>query len=312
MSETKLGLGLAALGRPEYINIRQQKNIDKSFEAFHRNASTILDLAYSKGIRYFDTAPSYGKGESFLTEWNAKNNYTDVTLSTKWGYTYKANWQLGYKDKHEIKEHSLTKLKEQWQTSKVLLPNLKIYQVHSATLESGILENNTVLEELHKLKKENNLKIGISTSGVNQKKVIEKALAITIDNEPLFDSFQVTFNILEQTTKPILELLKKNNKTIIIKEALANGRVFKQLLLNEDVTKIQKKYNVGIDAIALRFVMDSLNPTVVLSGASTKKQLLENLKVNDFVLTNNEIIILQKLQMDAKNYWEDRNALSWV
>lgn len=312
MSETKLGLGLAALGRPEYINIRQQKNIDKSFEAFHRNASTILDLAYSKGIRYFDTAPSYGKGESFLTEWNAKNNYTDVTLSTKWGYTYKANWQLGYKDKHEIKEHSLTKLKEQWQTSKVLLPNLKIYQVHSATLESGILENNTVLEELHKLKKENNLKIGISTSGVNQKKVIEKALAITIDNEPLFDSFQVTFNILEQTTKPILELLKKNNKTIIIKEALANGRVFKQLLLNEDVTKIQKKYNVGIDAIALRFVMDSLNPTVVLSGASTKKQLLENLKVNDFVLTNNEVNILQKLQMDAKNYWEDRNALSWV
>ena len=312
MSETKLGLGLAALGRPEYINIRQQKNIDKSLEAFHRNASTILDLAYSEGIRYFDTAPSYGKGESFLTEWNAKNNYPNVMLSTKWGYTYKANWQLGYKDKHEIKEHSLTKLKEQWQTSKVLLPNLKIYQVHSATLESGILENNTVLEELHKLKKENNLKIGISTSGVNQKKVIEKALAITIDNEPLFDSFQVTFNILEQTTKPILELLKKNNKTIIIKEALANGRVFKQLLLNEDVTKIQKKYNVGIDAIALRFVMDSLNPTVVLSGASTKKQLLENLKVNDFVLTNNEIIILQKLQMDAKNYWEDRNALSWV
>jgi hypothetical protein len=37
MSKTKIGLGLAALGRPEYINIRKC-TIDKSQEAFMENA----------------------------------------------------------------------------------------------------------------------------------------------------------------------------------------------------------------------------------------------------------------------------------
>ena len=69
MSETKIGLGLAALGRPEYINIRTDNDIDKSEEAFKQNTFNVLDLAYQKGIRYFDTAPSYGKGEAFLQEW---------------------------------------------------------------------------------------------------------------------------------------------------------------------------------------------------------------------------------------------------
>ena len=167
MSETKIGLGLAALGRPEYINIRTDNDIDKSEEAFKQNTFNVLDLAYQKGIRYFDTAPSYGKGEAFLQEWNTTKKHTDVILGTKWGYTYVANWKLGYEGKHEIKEHSLNKLKEQWQVSKNLLPKLKIYQVHSATFESGILKNLEVLNKLHDIKTQFGLLIGITTSGAN-------------------------------------------------------------------------------------------------------------------------------------------------
>ena len=37
MTTTQIGLGLAALGRPDYINIRQNNTIDKSKKAFKTN-----------------------------------------------------------------------------------------------------------------------------------------------------------------------------------------------------------------------------------------------------------------------------------
>lgn len=314
---TQIGLGLAALGRPEYINIREDNSIDKSEIAFKNNAFSVLNDAYKLGIRYFDTAPSYGKGEAFLKEWNTTTNHSDVVLGTKWGYTYVANWELGFSGKHEIKEHSLNKLTEQWQVSKKMLPKLKYYQVHSATFESGILESNNVLQELYSIKKETDLQIGITTSGTNQAEVIEAAMNIKIQKEPLFDSFQVTYNIFEQSTFSVLSKLIKSAKTVIIKEALANGRVFE----NEKFPEYQKhycilnelsnKYKVGTDAIVLRFIIDYLQPTYVLSGASNSKQLLQNLMALNFNLTQEELKLLSSLKVPSETYWNERNALTW-
>ena len=268
-------------------------------------------MAYSKGVRYFDTAPSYGKGEDFLRDWNAKHQHQDVVLSTKWGYTYVANWELNFDGKHEIKNHSLDTLTHQWAASKVLLPSLKMYQVHSATFESGILENEEVLKELSDLKKKHQLTIGITTSGVNQKEVIAKALDICISGDDLFDSFQVTYNVLESSIFSIVERLKEKNKVIIIKEALANGRVFDAKYSEGTMKLLAKKYNVGIDAIAIRYVIDSIQPAYVLSGAFSKRQLEENLKALNFVLIDEEIELLNKLNIDSETYWEERSQLEW-
>ena len=308
---------MAALGRPEYINIRTDNSIDKSEEAFKNNAFSVLDDAYKLGVRYFDTAPSYGKGEAFLKEWNNFKNYEDVVLGTKWGYTYKANWELGYSGKHEVKEHTLEKLMEQWQVSKQMLPKLKYYQVHSATFESGLLENQAVLNQLYDIKKQTGLQIGITTSGDNQKEVLEAALKVEIDGKSLFDSFQVTYNVFEQSTFSVLRKLIKSGKTVIIKEALANGRLFQ----NENFSHYQKeyeimkqlsgKYKVGFDAIALRFIMDNLNPTYVLSGASNKIQLEENLKALSFRFTEKELDALNTLKVLPEDYWEERSKMSW-
>ena len=314
---TKIGLGLAALGRPEYINIRPDYAFDTSEEAFKNNAFSVLNEAYKLGVRYFDTAPSYGKGEAFLDEWNTFTKHPDVILGTKWGYTYMANWQLGFDGKHEVKEHSLNKLREQWQVSKKMLPNLKYYQVHSATFESGVLKNESVLNYLYKIKQQTGLQIGITTSGANQNEVISAALNININNDDLFDSFQVTYNIFEQSTFSVLKKAIAKGRKVIIKEALANGRIFK----NEKFKNYQKayhvlnqlslKYNVGIDAIALRFVMDNLQPTYVLSGASNSKQLQENLKALNFQLSIEDIYKLKLLSKPAPDYWLERSILAW-
>jgi len=317
MSMTKIGLGLAALGRPEYINIRDGNTPNKSQEAFMENAFSVLNFAYKQGIRYFDTAPSYGKGEQFLINWNSKYQHKDVTLSTKWGYTYVADWELGFSGAHEIKEHSLDKLLEQWKISKKLQPALKIYQVHSATFESGVLENKDVLKRLYELKIQTGLQIGITTSGINQSEIIKAALKIKIEKEYLFDSYQVTYNILEQSTQAILKHLLQLGKTVIIKEALANGRMFKnekfshyQKLYNV-LDSLAKKYQVGTDAVVLRFVMDNLEPTYVLSGASNKEQLEQNIKAQNFKLEKEELAVLKFFKTAPEEYWEERNKLLW-
>jgi aryl-alcohol dehydrogenase-like predicted oxidoreductase len=314
---TKIGLGLAAIGRPEYINIRETNPISKTEKAFKTNAFEIMDYAYNIGTRHFDTAPSYGKGESFLIEWSRTRNYPDVVLSTKWGYTYVANWKLGFEGKHEVKEHSLDKLIEQWEVSQNLLPTLKFYQVHSATLDSGIFENQEVLEHLYFLKKTLDLKIGITSSGANQSEIISEALKIKIEGSSLFDSFQVTYNILDTSTHNILTKILDQDKTIIIKEALANGRIFTNnryphyKKLYNYLETIADKYGVGVDAIAMRFIIDNLNPNIVLSGASNKTQLSENLKAFDFKLTKDEIAKFKAFSIPAEKYWDERNQLNW-
>ncbi|WP_434037564.1 aldo/keto reductase [Formosa sp. 4Alg 33] len=314
--QTQIGLGLAAIGRPEYINIKKEE-IAQSETVFRANAMQVLDDAYRFGVRYFDVAPSYGKGEQFLIDWHTLRSYPDVNLSTKWGYTYMANWELGYRGKHEIKEHSISKLQEQWEVSQVLLPELKIYQVHSATLDSGIFTNTEALQELHRIKKKTGMQIGVSTSGANQVEIIKTALKVQVEGEPLFTSFQVTYNVFEQSTFKILNQLLSDNKTVIIKETLANGRVFE----NKDFPKyseaytyfkfLAKQYNVGIDAVAIRFIIDSLEPQVVLSGALTSDQLQDNLKALSFQLTEAERHQLQIFASETESYWAERSALAW-
>ncbi len=147
-----IGLGTAALGRPQYINIRNEKTSPFSLEALEQKAWDMLDEAYDRGVRYFDTAPGYGIAEQIVTNWANKNGDDSIEIATKWGYTYVADFNPNAVQ-HEIKEHSLEKLNEQWEQSKSMLPKLSTYQIHSATLDTGVLENDAVLNRLFELKR---------------------------------------------------------------------------------------------------------------------------------------------------------------
>ena len=312
----KLGLGTAALGRPQYINIRT-KNIQKTdLATFRKHSFSVLEEAYALGMRYFDTAPGYGLAEALVLEWLQTKNDPTIEIATKWGYTYTANF-----DKnaiiHEVKEHSLAKLNAQWDFSKQLLPYLKVYQIHSATIETGVLENFKVLERLASLKKEHNLKIGLTTTGANQAEVIKKALNITVDGASLFDLFQVTYNFLDQSILKVSEELIQENKSIVIKEALANGRVFRNESyphynkMYEVLESISKKHNVGVDAISLKYCEQTIPNSIILSGASTIRQLQENLKADTFMLSSQDLALLDAFKTPAHYYWSERKKLTW-
>lgn len=311
-----LGLGTAALGRPQYINVRQNDVDNSDLEKFRAQSFQVLEQAYKAGIRYFDTAPGYGLAEELVLDWLKTKDDNSIEIATKWGYTYTANFNPNA-TVHEVKEHSLAKLNEQWEFSKQLLPYLKVYQIHSATLETGVLENENVLKQLAFLKKEYNLQIGLTTSGTNQVEVIQKALNVLVDDKQLFDVFQVTYNFLEQSLLEIVDELHQQNKKIVVKEALANGRVFRNenyahyQKMYTSLEELSKKHNVGIDAIALKYCEQTISKAIVLSGASNTNQLKENLKINNFALTFDDINLLNSFKIDSEHYWSERKNLEW-
>jgi len=312
----KLGLGTAALGRPKYINVRTGNSNNSDLEAFRKNSFSVLEEAYQLGIRYFDTAPGYGLAEELVLEWLQTKKDSSIKIASKWGYTYTANFDVNA-TVHEIKDHSLSKLNQQWHFSKQLLPYLKVYQIHSATLETGVLKNKEVLKQLALLKKEHNLKIGLTTSGTNQVEVIKKALNVLVDDEQLFDMFQVTYNFLDQSLQEVSDELINQKKSIIIKEALANGRVFrneKYVHYNKMYSTLEilsKKHQVGVDAISLKYCSQTIPKSIVLSGASNLQQLKQNLKLNTFSLSTEEIQQLSAFKVDSGFYWKERTQLQW-
>ena len=136
-----------------------------------------------------------------------------------------------------------------------------------------------------------------------------------INDEFLFNSFQVTYNILDQGLTRIKDKLR--DKKIIIKEALANGRILRNKNyphydnLYEELDLLANKYNVTTDAIALRFCMESYNNSIVLSGASTKEQLSQNVKAADFKFSETEFEKLKTFAIDSSAYWDERKTLAW-
>src|SRR6201997_5550380 len=120
---SRLGLGLAALGRPAYITLERQRDFgsDRSVSQLERRCHEMLDAAYAAGIRYVDAARSYGMAENFLGTWlKAHNPLTDaITVGSKWGYTYVGSWRLDA-PVHEVKDLSVETLRRQIIESRAL------------------------------------------------------------------------------------------------------------------------------------------------------------------------------------------------
>ncbi|MDQ4076668.1 MAG: aldo/keto reductase [Chloroflexota bacterium] len=316
-----IGLGLAALGRPGYINLGHAKDLEENYqvEAMERHTHEVLDAAWKEGVRYFDVARSYGRAEHFLSSWLKVRQIApeDITVGSKWGYTYTAGWQVEAEE-HEVKEHSLPVLQRQWQESWALLGNhLDLYQIHSATFKSGILDNQEVLEELAHLKERAGIRMGLSLSGVNQAAVLERAMTIAFDGHRLFDSVQATWNLLEPSVGPALQEAHEMGMGIIVKEALANGRLTQR---NEDpdfadkLSLLQKqaaRLDTTVDALALAAVLAQPWSDVVLSGVATAEHLRSNVKAVEVAWDEEANRALAPLAEIPESYWETRSNLEW-
>ncbi|EFJ42383.1 hypothetical protein VOLCADRAFT_97624 [Volvox carteri f. nagariensis] len=315
-----LGLGLAALGRPGYINLGHGADLTgKSVDEMQGNCAQVLSAALQLGL-------SYGRAEEFLGSWLeglVPEQLCRTVVGSKWGYYYTADWQIDTAGQpHEVKEHTASNLRKQvLETSSHLGTRLNLYQIHSATLESGVLDAADVLSELESVKKQRGWKMGLSLSGVQQSATLRKAMSVRMsDGTRLFDCVQATFNLLETSAGGALAEAAAAGLSVIVKEGLANGRLTPR---NTDpafaprLARLQAmadEYGTTIDALALAAIIVQPFRPMVLSGATTVQQLSSNaaaLEVAGRLQESDVAALVSELSQPPEQYWAERSALAW-
>ena len=313
------GLGLAAVGRPGYINLGRGEDLpaDRSVEAMQSRAHALLDAAYAAGIRYFDAARSYGRAEEFLGDWlRAHPDIDDVAVGSKWGYTYTADWRIDA-PVHEVKDHSIAVFSRQiGETTALLGDRLNLYQIHSVTPDSSALTDQGLHRRLAALAARG-VRIGLSTSGPRQAEAIRAALRITIGGSRLFEAVQATYNVLETSAAPALADAHEAGWTVIVKEGLANGRLTDAHLAEQEqddsvLAEVAKTASVGADTVALAAIAAQPWADIVLSGAATVAQLESNVAAGHVHLDSDQLEQLSALAIPAEAYWTQRSQMAWT
>jgi aryl-alcohol dehydrogenase-like predicted oxidoreductase len=303
----QIGLGLAALGRPGYINLGHGHDVeDIAVERMERAAHEVLDAAYDAGVHAFDAARSYGRAEAFLASWLERRGLGpgDVQVSSKWGYAYTAGWRVTA-DEHEVKELTAARLRRQWrETTELLNGHVRLYQIHSATIESGVLEDRELRAELAALR-EDGVLIGLTVTGPGQPATIERALATGG-----FDAVQATWNLHERSAAAALARAHEAGLYVMVKEALANGRLTAR---GGAAAPAEAARELGTteDALALAAALAQPWADLVLSGAATVGQLRSNLAARELTWDDELERRLGRLVEDPEEYWETRARLPW-
>lgn len=331
---------MAALGRPGYINLdrcatfgpdhskrsidrmQAQSNLvlDRLFQlcsSFHLSSPSNQDNNNSNAVPWIDCARSYGLSEQFVGEYLRSHQISpqQVNVSSKWGYTYVADFAVTLPNAapHEIKDHSVENfLKQLKETDAFLGEYINLYQIHSATFESGVLNNEHVHVALDQCRRERGWKIGLSVSSPQQDQIIRAAMNIRVGDRPLFDSVQCTYNLLEQRPGAALQEVHSRGMDIIIKEGLANGR----LLRHPVVLRYSEMLSCEPDQLALAAILAQPFQPRVLSGAITPVQLDSNFQafsVKEKLQENPTMLkeIMEACIVPSEEYWSERAALEW-
>jgi aryl-alcohol dehydrogenase-like predicted oxidoreductase len=308
LAVSRVGLGLAALGRPGYINLGHASDLAGRTQvaSLERLTHSVLDAAHERGVRYFDAARSYGRAEAFLATWLSRRGLgpDEVTVGSKWGYTYTADWRVDA-SVNEVKDLSAGALRRQLAESEELLgPNLRLYQIHSATRESGVLEDRAVLDELARLRS-GGVSIGLTVTGPRQAETIDRALEVGG-----FDTEQATWNLLERGAGSALSAAHAAGMGVIVKEPLANGRLTARGGVAE-LAEVASDAGSTPDALALAVVLAQPWADVFLSGAASVQELESNLAALTLQLDPQSVERLDAIHQDSLSYWQMRATLPW-
>jgi len=253
-----------------------------------RRTHAVLDAARAAGVRYVDAARSYGRAEEFLASWLQSRGVApgELTVGSKWGYRYTGDWRMDAPVQEE-KDHSVAAFRRQLaETRSVLGAHLDLYQVHSATPDSAVLEDAEVLGALAELAAEG-VAVGLSVSGPRQAEVVHRALALAVGGVGPFSAVQATWNLLEPSVSPALEAAHDRGWGVIVKEVLANGRLA----------------DIAGGAMAAAAALPWAD--VVLSGAVTPGQLRAGVRA----VTGGEAAAPRP--ETPVEYWRRRAGLPW-
>ncbi|WP_117169297.1 aldo/keto reductase [Paraliobacillus sediminis] len=264
---SELGLGCMSLGT------NQQK------------ATNIITAALDQGINYLDTADLYDKAENEAIVGKAlKGKREDVILATKVGNHLNEDGTWFWDPSKAYIKEQVKKSLQRLQTDYI-----DLYQLHGGTIDDPIDET---IEAFEELKKEGLVRYyGMSSIRPNVIREYVKRSSIV--------SVMMQYSMFDRRPEEeLLALLEKNNISVVTRGALAKG-----MLSDQAQEVVKQKGNDGyldysyeelvamtnalsketntLSVSALQYVLHKPAVASAVVGASSTKQLLDNVRLKN-------------------------------
>ena len=272
-----------------------------------------VHAAIDKGITIFDTADTYGLGQSEITLGKALGNRRkDVVIADKFGV--RAGKGKTYYDNSP--EYIRTSLEAS--LKRLGTDYIDLYQVHYRDSKTPL---SLVIETMERLQEEGKIRY-YGLSNIHEadyeevRPFIGKIVSVQDEyslayrkNEKDLKILSKEFQITPFTWGSLGQgvLTGKYDKTAAFgsddrrsRDIYVNfhgNKLLKNLEIVETMKPIAAKHNKPVSAVAIRFILDWLKDSVVLVGAKRPSQILGNIEGMDWNLTYEE---LQKLNEISK------------
>jgi aryl-alcohol dehydrogenase-like predicted oxidoreductase len=233
-ANVQLGLGLIGIGKPWGVAPH-----DVPSEA---DARALLEFAYELGIRYFDTAPSYGDGVSEERLGRSLRGVSDVVIATKFGEHWNAAANEPYAD------HSYDALRRSLDRSVDRLGRIDILQLHKTT--PAALASADVARAWDYAESLGIVRLGPSVSDPES-----AALAIA---DPRYTVMQLPYNSAHPAFAPAIDAAAARAMWIAVNRPFAMGAI------------------AADKAAAFAFVLSRPFTGAVLTGTTSRDHLAEN------------------------------------
>jgi aryl-alcohol dehydrogenase-like predicted oxidoreductase len=238
----EFGLGLIGIGKPWGF-----ANAEVPGE---RQALTLLERAFALGVRYFDTAPSYGVSEQRLGGFLAALTPAErgaLRVATKFG----EHWDAAKGE--PFVDHSLDALKRSLDGSVARLGRIDVLQLHKTT--TRVLASDDLARAW-----EYAAALGITAIGASVSDVESAALAIA---SAAYSVLQLPYNAAQQTFAKVIDDAARCGMRIAVNRPFGMGRM---LYENRELTKQD----------AFGFILEKHFEGVILSGTKSPPHLEEN------------------------------------
>ncbi len=293
LTVSRIGMGGCPMGGYGWGNVQEQELID----AVH--------AAIDAGITLFDTADTYGLGQSEKTLGKALGQHRkDVVIASKFG--------VRVRDGKTVYDNSPEWIREALGASLKRLGTdyIDLYQIH---YRDGVTPLPTVVETLEELKKKGYIRYyGLSNIHMEDMEEIrpfvgrfisfqdEYSLACRKNETDMFDiSEQLKMTPLTWGSLGQGILTGKYDRNTVFKSDDRRSRdVYvnfhgKKLLKNLEIVDVMKeiaeRHEKPVSAVAIRYILDYIPGSVVLCGAKRPSQIYGNIAGADWNLTSDEI-----------------------
>jgi aryl-alcohol dehydrogenase-like predicted oxidoreductase len=167
-----------------------------------------------------------------------------------------------------------------------------------------------VLFELFNLR-HRGIRIGLTVTGPRQADAIRRALEVRVSGQRLFETVQATWNILEPSAGAALADAKAEGCGVIVKEALANGRLTTRHGGDEiaAVAAYAAARGTTVERIAMATALAQPWADVVLSGAVTTTHLLDHVAALEL---SGDATRIASVAEAPDAYWQRRQNLEWT